>query len=58
MTDSALVQTRIDPAIKERATAQLEQFGLTVSDAVRMLLTHIAKEGSLPFQLTADLLSR
>lgn len=49
MPASALVQTRIDPAIKERAAAVLEELGMTVSDAVRILLTRTAKEGALPF---------
>lgn len=39
MASNALVQTRIDAEIKERATAVLENMGLTVSDAVRILLT-------------------
>ena len=39
MAANALVQTRIDPVIKERATAVLEDMGLTVSDAVRIMLT-------------------
>ena len=51
MTSSALVQTRIDPEVKERAAAVLEAVGLTVSDAVRILLTRTANEGALPFEL-------
>jgi DNA-damage-inducible protein J len=54
MAASALVQTRIDPALKERAAAVLERMGLTVSDAVRILLTRIANEGTLPFGFTSD----
>jgi DNA-damage-inducible protein J len=51
-TTGALVQTRIDPAVKERAAAVLESMGLTISDAVRILLTRTANEGGLPFELT------
>jgi DNA-damage-inducible protein J len=51
MTSNALVQTRIDAEIKERATAVLAEMGLTVSDAVRILLTRTAKEGALPREL-------
>ena len=51
---NALVQTRIDPAVKERAAEVLQEMGITVSDAVRILLTRTAKEGALPFALTAD----
>ncbi len=52
MPANALVQTRIDPAVKERAAAVLGELGITVSDAVRILLTRIANEGALPFALT------
>jgi DNA-damage-inducible protein J len=51
---NALVQTRIDPAVKERATEVLEELGITVSEAVRILLTRTANEGALPFALTTD----
>jgi DNA-damage-inducible protein J len=39
MASNALVQTRIDADVEEKATAVLENMGLTVSDAVRILLT-------------------
>lgn len=51
MASSALVQTRIDADVKERATTVLEGMGLTVSDAVRILLTRTANEGALPLEL-------
>ena len=54
MAANALVQTRISSAVKAKATAVLEAMGLTVSDAVRMLLTHTANEGALPFPLSAS----
>jgi len=54
MTSTSLVQTRVDPDIKERAAAVLSGLGLTVSDAVRILLTRTAREGALPFELLAD----
>jgi DNA-damage-inducible protein J len=54
MAANALVQTRIDPDVKERATAVLESIGLTVSEAVRILLTRTANEGALPFSLASD----
>ena len=54
MPANALVQTRIDPAVKERAAAVLGELGITVSDAVRILLTRTANEGTLPFELTHD----
>ena len=54
MATNTLVQTRIDSAVKERAAAVLEQLGMTVSDAVRILLTRTANEGALPFPLSAN----
>ena len=54
MSGNALVQTRIDPGIKERAAAVLDELGMTVSEAVRILLTRTANEGALPFALTKD----
>jgi DNA-damage-inducible protein J len=54
MAASALVQTRIDPVVKERAAAVLGELGITVSDAVRILLTRTANEGALPFTLTQN----
>ena len=49
MAANALVQARIDGAVKEEAAAVLASMGLTVSDAVRLLLTRVAKEHALPF---------
>ena len=54
MVASALVQTRIDPAIKARASEVLEAMGMTVSDAVRILLTRTAREGAIPIELVID----
>ena len=54
MAANALIQTRIDASVKARAAAVLENMGLSVSDAVRILLTRTAHEGALPFELTAD----
>ena len=49
MAANQIVQARIDGAIKSKAAAVLEAMGLTVSDAVRLLLTKIAHEHVLPF---------
>lgn len=50
MAANALVTTRIDPQIKEEASAVLEAIGMTVSDVMRLVLTRIASEGALPFE--------
>ena len=51
MATNALVQARIDSAVKDEVAAVLAAMGLTVSDAVRLLLTKVASEHSLPFDL-------
>jgi len=53
MAANALVQTRIDAEVRDRASAVLGNMGLTVSDAVRILLTRTANEGALPLELLA-----
>ena len=54
MAANALIQTRIDPLVKEQASAVLDAMGLTISDAVRILLTRVAREGKLPLDFTSD----
>lgn len=48
---TATVQARIDEQIRDEASKVLERWGLTVSDAVRILLTRTAREGRLPIEL-------
>jgi DNA-damage-inducible protein J len=50
MTTNATVRARIDENIKEEASAVLGAMGLTVSDALRMMLTRVANEKALPFE--------
>ena len=54
MAANELIQARIDPQVKAQAAAVLDKLGMTVSDAVRILLTRTAREGALPFELIAD----
>jgi DNA-damage-inducible protein J len=49
MTANAVVRARIDERVKEEAAAILETMGLTVSDAVRMMLVRVVAEKALPF---------
>ena len=49
MGNDAVVRARIDSDVKARATEALEAMGLSVSDAIRMLLLQIAEEKRLPF---------
>ena len=50
MGANALVQMRIDGRIKREAATVLEAIGLTVSDAVRLMLTRVAHDKALPFE--------
>lgn len=54
MTHTSMLHVRVDDELKAIATEKLANVGLTVSDAVRILLTRVAKEGGLPAGLTAD----
>ena len=49
MPPNKLVQARIDRAVTEEAAAVLAAMGLTVSGALRLLLTKVAHEKALPF---------
>jgi DNA-damage-inducible protein J len=51
---TSMLHVRVDDQLKAQATEKLASFGLTISDAVRILLTRIAREGALPAELTAD----
>jgi len=49
-----MLHVRVDEQLKAQATEALANVGLTVSDAVRILLTRVTKEGGLPAGLTTD----
>lgn len=51
---TSMLHVRVDEQLKVQATEALANVGLTVSDAVRILLTRITKEGGLPAGLVAD----
>ena len=51
---TSMLHVRVNDKIKAEASANLAHYGLTVSDAVRILLTRIAREGALPAGLTCD----
>jgi DNA-damage-inducible protein J len=54
MARTSMLHVRVDDKLKAEAAEKLANVGLTVSDAVRILLTRIAKEGGLPAGLTAE----
>ena len=52
-TADTYVRARIDTETKQRAAEALEAMGLSISDAIRMLMLRIADERCLPFEVKA-----
>ncbi len=50
-TADTYVRARIDRGTKERAADALEAMGLSVSDAIRLLMLRVADEKRLPFEV-------
>jgi DNA-damage-inducible protein J len=53
-SQTSMLHVRVDDNLKADASEKLARVGLTVSDAVRILLTRVSQEGGLPAGLTAD----
>ena len=51
MSTDTVVRARIDSDTKARATKALQAMGLSVSDAIRLLLLRVAAEQRLPFAI-------
>ena len=49
MRTDTVVRARIDSDTKAKATEALQAMGLSVSDAIRLLLLRVAEEKQLPF---------
>lgn len=47
----AVVRARIDGATKQEATELFQKMGITVSDAIRMMLVQAVAEKALPFDV-------
>ena len=50
-TANTYVRARIDTATKKRASDALEAMGLSIADAIRLLMMRIADEHRLPFEV-------
>jgi DNA-damage-inducible protein J len=50
MLNNSIVRARINEKIKEEASVVLSEIGLSVSDALRMMLVRVAREKRLPFE--------
>lgn len=60
MAASSLVQARVPSEIRDAAIAVIQASGLTVSDVVRVLMTRIARDKTIPpalFQPNAQTLA-
>ena len=53
MSTDTVVRARIDSETKTRATEALQAMGLSMSDAIRLLLLRVADEKRLPFAIQA-----
>jgi len=51
MASTEMVHVRVEKRIKTQAAKTLAAMGLSVSDAVRVLLTRVAAEKALPFEV-------
>jgi DNA-damage-inducible protein J len=51
MSATEMVHVRVEKRIKTQAAKTLAAMGLSVSDAVRVLLTRVAVEKALPFEV-------
>jgi len=51
MATTTMVHVRLDEKVKKKAEKALAAMGLSISDAVRVLLTRVAAEKALPFEV-------
>ena len=55
MASDTVVRARIDGQVKEKAAEVLADMGLSVSDAIRLLLIRIAADRALPFEVNVPM---
>jgi len=53
MSAEAIVRARIDEGLKIESTNILSSMGLSVSDAIRLMLTQVVTQKALPFSIKA-----
>jgi DNA-damage-inducible protein J len=51
ITANTYVRARIDSATKQRAADALNAMGLSISDAIRLMLLWVAEERCMPFDI-------
>lgn len=55
MSDSVFVGTQIDPSVRDVAVRALEMSGLSLSDAIHLMIAKTARDNRLPFDADAAL---
>jgi DNA-damage-inducible protein J len=58
MAAAEVVRARIDAGLKRDATEVLGTMGLSVSDAIRMMLVRVVADRSLPFEVRSPIVRR
>jgi len=53
MVSQSIVRARIDEELKTKASNILSMMGLSVSDAIRLMLTQVVTQNALPFEIKA-----
>lgn len=53
MSAEAIVRARIDEDLKAQSASILSSMGLSVSDAIRLMLTQVVTQKALPFSIKA-----
>jgi DNA-damage-inducible protein J len=48
---TSMIHIRVDETVKKQAVEALAKMGLSLSEAVRVLLTRIASDQAFPFQI-------
>jgi DNA-damage-inducible protein J len=51
MSTTTVVRARIEEGLKDQATAALTDMGLTISEAIRLMLVQVVAEKRLPFEV-------
>ena len=51
MARTAVIQARIDPAVKEQAQKVLETLHISMSEAISLYLTQVALHRGIPFEI-------
>jgi DNA-damage-inducible protein J len=51
MPSTTMIHVRVDQTVKEVASATLAKLGMSMSDAIRIMLARVAAEKALPFDI-------